>query len=294
MLAPTISTSTDVITSTTVVKDVFLGVPETDDLLLPDLVVSKELSPEEVINQNLHDPVESTQDITSTEDEQNAVDALLSLSNMSDLSPSAIEPDIEDNALLVPIGGQAICEDVVPTESRLGQVKVDSEIACMIALEEHTNLKKSDDHEQTTPLTGIPDQKPNEQLGKDFITEQFDQTRDRSSQLALTGVQSDLPDTQSSVSMPADQETQDQSSPVSTDGNTGARPKTGSKQQTTSTAGKKGSKGAFKSQLYGLHRKCPKDRSYKCQVCGTSKRSIESLNEHHRRKPQPTDVWCVW
>ena len=30
--------------------------------------------------------------------------------------------DIEDNSLLVPIGGQAICEDVAPTESRLGQV----------------------------------------------------------------------------------------------------------------------------------------------------------------------------
>ena len=105
ILAPTISSSTDVITSMTTVKDVFLGVPETDDSLLPDLVVSKEPTPEDVINQSLHDPVELTQDIASTEDEQNAVDALLSLSNVCDLPPSAIEPDIEDNTLLVPIGG---------------------------------------------------------------------------------------------------------------------------------------------------------------------------------------------
>ena len=66
-LVPTITMSTDVITSTTVIKDAFLGVPETDDLLLPDLVVSKEPTPED---QNLHDPVESTQDIASTEDEK--------------------------------------------------------------------------------------------------------------------------------------------------------------------------------------------------------------------------------
>ena len=71
---------------------------------------------------------------------------------MCDLPPSAIEPNIEDNSLLVPIGGQAICEDVAPTESRLGQVEVDSEIARMIALEEHTSLEKSDNHEQTIPL----------------------------------------------------------------------------------------------------------------------------------------------
>ena len=157
----------------------------------------------------------------------------------------------------------------------------------MIALEEHTSLEKSDDHEQTTPLTGIPDQKTNAQPGKDFIAGQLDQTGDQSSQPALTGIQSDLPEAQPSVSTPADHESQEQSSPVSTDGNTGARPKTGSKQQMMSIAGKKGSKGAFKSQLYGLRRKRPKDRAYKCQVCGTLKRSMESLNKHHRRNHNP-------
>ena len=69
MLASTITTNTDARTSMTGVKDVFLGVPETDDLLLPDLVASKE-------------PAESKQDIVSTEDEQKAVDALLSLSSV--------------------------------------------------------------------------------------------------------------------------------------------------------------------------------------------------------------------
>ena len=274
MLAPTITTNTDARTSMTGIKDAFLGVPITDDLLLPDLVTSKE-------------PAESTQDIVSTEDEQKSVDALLSLSSVCDLPPSFIEPDIEDNSLLVPIGGQAICEDVAPTESRLGQVEVDSEIARMIALEERTSLEKSDNHEQTTPLTGVPAQKPNEQPGKDFITKQQNQTCNQSSQPALTGVQPDPPEAQPPVSTPTDHEAQDQTPPVSTDRNTGARPKTGSNQQMTDMAGKKGSKGAFKSQLYGLRRKRPKDRAYKCQVCGTSKRSMEALNEHHHRNHNP-------
>ena len=69
--------------------------------------------------------------------------------------------------------------------------------------------------------------------------------------------------------------------------NKGARPKTGTKQQSEHTTGKKDSRGAFKSQLYGLRRNHPKDRAYKCQVCGKSKRSMESLNEHHRRNHNP-------
>ena len=120
--------NTDARTSTMGVEDAFLGVPETD-LLLLDLVASKE-------------PADPTQDIVSTEDEQKAVDTLLSLSSMCDLPSSSMVHDTEDNSLLVPIGGQTICEDVAPTESRLGQVEVDSEIACMIALEEHKSLKK--------------------------------------------------------------------------------------------------------------------------------------------------------
>ena len=235
-LAPTITTNTDARTSTAGVKDAFLGVPVMDDLLLPDLVASKE-------------PAESTQDIVSTEDEQKAVDALLSLASVCNLTPSFIERDIEDNSLLVPIGGQAICEDVAPTESRLGQVEVDSEIARMIALEECTSLEKSDDHEQTTPLTGVPAQKPNEQPGKDFITKQQCQTCNQSSQPALTCAHPDPPEAQLPVSTPTDHEAQDQTPPVSTDRNTGARPKIGSNQQMTDMAGKKGSKGAFKSQL---------------------------------------------
>ena len=201
--SPTTSTrSMDAMTSTAVVKDAFLGIPETEDPLLPDLVVNIEPTPDYE-----NDPMEGTQDIPSTEDEQNAVDALLSLS----IPSIAIEPDVEDNSLLVPIGGQAVCEDVVPTVTRLGQVEVDREIARMIATEEHTRLEKSGDHEQSSSLTGVPSQDLNVQPAD-------------MEQSVLLGVQPHQPETQQLVSTPADDETKDKT-PSTTVGNTGQGPK---------------------------------------------------------------------
>ena len=260
---PTSTTSTN----TAVVTDAFLGIPETDNPLLPDLVVNVEHTPD-----HEKDLMEGAKDIPSTEDEQSAVDALLSLS----IPPIAIEPDIEDNSLLVPIGGQAICEDVAPTESRLGQIEVDREIARMLTTEEHKKLEnneKTSDEERSSSLTGVQSQTPNVRP-TDMV------------QSALHGVQPHAPESQQPVSL-ADNEDIDKTNTTTTVGATGARSKTPSVQSMSSTAGKKGSKGAFKSQLYGLRRKHPKDRAYKCQVCGTSKRSMESLNDHHRRNHNP-------
>ena len=82
--------------------DAFLGVPEVNELLLPDLGVSREPTNDEVITQAWNTVREHSQD-HSQEDKQDAVDALLSLS-------TAPNPDfdfgIEDNAQLVPIGGK--------------------------------------------------------------------------------------------------------------------------------------------------------------------------------------------
>ena len=280
---PTTSTSSCVPTSTAGVNDTFLGVSEVDDLLLPNLGFSNEPTTVDVLNQNLNTNVEQTQDIASTEDEQDAVDALLSLSNVREIPPSAntdIDTEFgpEDNSMLVPIGGQAICEDIAPTESRLGQLEVDSEITRMIALEEHTNLAKSDSSMQPTSLIGIPDQKVSAQPSKDSSIVQSDQPSIQSN--ALLGVPSDQSEAQ-----PVEDNTQPSISAPS--GNKGARPKIGTKQQSEYITGKKGSRGAFKSQLYGLRRNHPKDRAYKCQVCGKSKCSMESLNEHHRRNHDP-------
>ena len=258
---------------------------------LPDLGFSNETTTVDMLNQNLNANIEPTQDIASMENEQDAVDALLSLSNVREIPPSAntdIDTELgpEDNSMLVPIGGQAICEDIAPTESRLGQLEVDSEIARMIALEEHTNLEMSDSCKQPTSLIGIPDQKVSAQPSKDSSTVQSDQSSTQSN--ALLGVPSDSPEAQP-VEDPIPMHVSDNTQPSvsAPSGKKGARPKIGTKQQSEHTTGKKSSRGAFKSQLYGLHRNHPKDRAYKCQVCGKSKCSMESLNEHHCRNHNP-------
>ena len=281
---PSTSTSSCVLTSTVGVNDAFLGVSEWDDLFLPDLGFSKEPDTVDVLNQNLNPNVEPTQDIPSTEDEQDAVDALLSLSNVCE-KPLNATTDIdtefgpEDNSMLVPIGGQAICEDIALTESRLGQLEVDSEIARMIALEEHTKLEKSDSCKQPTSLIGLSDQKASAHPSKDSSIVQSN---------ALPGVPLAQPvEDPASTHISDNTQSSASASVPAPSGNNDARPKTGTKQQLEHTTGKKGSRGAFKSQLYGLHRNHPKDRSYKCQVCGKSKRSMESLNEHHRRNHDP-------
>ena len=156
----------------------------------------------------------------------------------------------------------------------------------MIALEEHTNLEKSDSCNQPTSLIGVPDLKVSAQPSKDSSIVQSDQPSIQSN--ALLGVPLDPSEAQP-VEDPTPTHNSDNTQPSvsAPSGNKGARPKTGTKQQSEHTTGKKGSRGAFKSQLYGLHRNHPKDRAYKCQVCGKSKRSMESLNEHHCRNHDP-------
>ena len=292
-ITTTLSSSTSASASTTVTgtKDAFLGVPETDDLFLPDLVFSKDATTGNTVSQGRNVTAAPIQDVVSMDDEQHAVDALLSLSNMCDIPPSSsidTELDIDDNALLVPIGGQAICDDAAPTESRLGQIEVDNEIARIIATEEYTELEKSISNHQTTPLVGVPDQRSTIESAKDTTTGKPKQIPEPSP--TLFGVRTNLLDqitTGDHTPTQADSKSQEEPPAVLPDDHQGVRPKPDSKKQTTIPAGKKGSKGAFKSQLYGLRRKHPKDRAYKCQVCGISKRSMESLNDHHRRNHNP-------
>ena len=231
---PTTSTSSCVPTNTVGVNDAFLGVLEVDDLFLPDLGFSKEPTTADVLNQNLNANVEPTQDIASMEDEQDAVEALLSLSNVREIPPSVntdidTEFDPDDNSLLVSIRGQAICEDVALTESRLGQLEVDSEIALMMALEEHTNLKKSDScRHSSTSLIGIPDQKDSAQSSKDSSIVQSDQPSAQTN--ALPGIPVDPSEAQL-VEDPTPTHISDKTQPSvsAPSGNKGARPKTGTK-----------------------------------------------------------------
>ena len=281
-------------TSTVGVKDAFLGVPDMDNLLLPVLRFSKEPTTAAIINQTLDTTTEPSHDITTTGDEMDVADALLSLSNILSIEQNPDDDfELDDNSLLMPIGGQAVCEDIAPTESRLGQIEVDHEIAHIIDSKEQTSLSvqtpstsllgiqntgpvtlepiKSSKIQPLlqTPLIGVPPQDTSEQAP--VIVEQSDNTKDIDKTSALSGVQK------------GDQALDDDTEKLP-EPSTGARPKTIG---TLAQPGFKGSRGSFKSQLYGLRRKVPKDRAYKCGVCGKSKRSIEELNEHHHNRHDP-------
>ena len=137
------------------VHDAFLGVPDANELLLPDLGTSREPTNDEIINQTWSTVSEHSQD-HSQEDEQDAVDALLSLSTMPVPSNSDFDFGLEDNALLAPIGGNVICEDVAPTESKLGQIEVDNQIAHIIAQEEHDKYTEKQSESTNSDLIGVP------------------------------------------------------------------------------------------------------------------------------------------
>ena len=103
--------------------------------VLPDLGRSREVTTDDVLNQ--------TQEPISTEEELDAADTLLSLSNVRDNFNLGAD-DINDNSLLMPIGGQSTIEDVAPEPLQLGQVDVDEGIACILAVGGAGKVRKCD------------------------------------------------------------------------------------------------------------------------------------------------------
>ena len=110
------------------IHDAFLGVPDTNDLLLPDLGTTTEATYDDVLKQTCGTVSDHSQE-PSQEDELDAADALLSLSSLPSMVNDDFDFGIEDNALLAPIGGNIICEDAAPTDSNLGQVDLRSDSA---------------------------------------------------------------------------------------------------------------------------------------------------------------------
>ena len=92
------------------------------------------------------------QDPQTTEDEDDAIDALLSLG--SDLSQNIPADDpLNENALLMPIGAPTI-QDINPVEVKLDQVNVDNAIANVIEQEQllETSTQSLSQTEQVSPL----------------------------------------------------------------------------------------------------------------------------------------------
>ena len=95
-------------------SDELTGIPnETDDQILPDLVLK-------------HEEPNTTQAV-STEEEMDAAAALLSLGEVGNKTLD----DNNENAELMPIGGQNVPLDIAPWPIRLDQLSVDNAIAEM-------------------------------------------------------------------------------------------------------------------------------------------------------------------
>ena len=131
------------------VKDALFGIPDVENSsILPDLGQSREITTDDVLNQQV-EPV-------STEEELDAADALLSLSNVRDNFSFGLD-DAEDNSLLMPIGGSSTIEDVAPQPLRLGQVEVDGEIAKMLTSTEQDTLVNTGIPTGAEPTDTVPD-----------------------------------------------------------------------------------------------------------------------------------------
>ena len=226
------------------VTDAFFGVPDVEDSsVLPDLGQNHEITSDNILNQ----PLEAV----STEEEFDAADTLLSLSNVRDTFNLDLG-DGDDNSLLMLIGGSPAVEDVAPEPLRLGQIEVDGEIAKMLTVNEHEELKNDDnltDGKHANTLLGVsvsesPTAPPVENKDKDTVIEP--------NTTELPGV----PDKTSGFK-PVEKSTDDVTEEPDklndqlTDIHKGARPKTVDK-ESDSVVTKKGSRGAFRSQLYGL------------------------------------------
>ena len=131
-LRATSTTTLPVVPSTSEARNVtatdLTGVPTSQiDETLPDLVQNSEPS-------NVKLPSVAAADPVSTEEELDAIDALLSLSEVRD---NTLEED--DNADLMPVGLPTNIMDAAPVPVRLDQLNVDTAIAELVQTEELEN-----------------------------------------------------------------------------------------------------------------------------------------------------------
>ena len=127
--------------------------PKTKDVPVPE---PDSVPADDNQNQNI------TQDPQTTEDEEDAVDALLSLGSDLSQNISADDP-LNENAVLMPIGAPATVQDVNPVEVKLDQVSVDKSIATIVEQEQLQELDRptsqptnTENNEQADSESTIP------------------------------------------------------------------------------------------------------------------------------------------
>ena len=135
---PTLDTFTAIPTPSTSTLE---GVPNVDEQL-PDLV----LSPPGIVPENKL-PV----NVGNTEEDLEAASTLLSLGDT--LEDMLDEGD--ENALLMPIGGANVPEDVTPQPLRLDQISVDNAIAGLVETEQLEEDSVNNKNEESVPIDSL-------------------------------------------------------------------------------------------------------------------------------------------
>ena len=230
----------------------------TDDKL-PDLVITKKDNKDEYsavldsVPPVGEKPPDHIFDGATTEEEFDAVDALLSLSTPRDITTDNV---FDENSFLMPVGGPTPYEDVNPVPIHLDQVTVDGAIAEIVEQEDildSTQLSTANNSE----ISGIQadDSKTQEKNTKENI--RVDD---------VSGIQPSLSGGQTTLQM---------------HGKSAGNSKTAPDCDSEPTK----SKGVIKVTTYGIKKKSNSDdRSYRCSICGVRKRSAGNLNAHHRRR----------
>ena len=201
-------------------------------------------------------PPDHILDGATTEEEFDAVDALLSLSTPRDITT---DNALDKNSSLMPMEGSTPYEDVNPVPIHLDQVTVDGVIAEIVQQEDildSTQLTTGSNSEISGVQTN--DLKTHDKNTKENITE-----------VDVSGVQPLLSGGQTILSGVQMQE------------------KTPGNSKTTLDCDSEPSKvkGVIKVTTYGIKKKLNSDgRSNRCSICGVRKCSAGNLNAHHRRR----------
>ena len=137
--------------ATNIVTPILTGVPTLQNAdTLPDLVLNRETLNPELPSSTGVDPV-------STEEELDAIDALLSLGEVRD---NTLEDD--DNAKLMPVGAPTNIIDAAPVPVRLDQLNVHTAIAEIVQAEEFEGQAKEDDIPNPDENTNRPNNAEND------------------------------------------------------------------------------------------------------------------------------------
>ena len=209
-------------------------------------------------------PPDNIFDGGTTEEELDAVDALLSLGTVRD---TATENSPEENSALMPIDGNSKYQDVNAVTVHLDQVSVDGAIAQIV---EEESISESVDNGalDRQPITGnlVCIQTNNSTNEGEINVSAADGTTVSGVQDSISGVHTALSGVQNTKKDLKHDETNVKDADTDST-NTGTK-----------------TKGYVKVTTHGIRKNVGNENhSYRCSICGVRKRSTHNLNIHHRK-----------